>query len=305
MCGIHDSSGAPIGHHHDELAGKPIFRPRLRRAPGVRSRRTFLGDLGKGAMAVAVVSPVLVACSSDDDATPSEGTGDEASGTTAAPAEGDDAASTTTGSGDGAGGDGATEELRWARTELDFVSAYVLARGNTAAIVDTGTSGSADAIGETLQTLGLTYDDVDHVILTHHHADHVGSINEVVARASSAMVYAGEADLNRFEVRGADVTALVGGEDIFGFESVPTPGHTPGHMAVIDREAGVFVAGDAIFTQDGGVVEGPERFFADVPQSRESIKAIAALSFNTMLVGHGDPIEEAADTAVAALAATL
>ena len=84
-----------------------------------------------------------------------------------------------------------------------------------------------------------------------------------------------------------------------------TPGHTAGHIAVIDHQAGLLVAGDAIFTEAGAAIEGPERFFADVPRSRDSIRSLAALSFNTLLVGHGDPIEVGADQAVAALAASL
>jgi glyoxylase-like metal-dependent hydrolase (beta-lactamase superfamily II) len=192
--------------------------------------------------------------------------------------------------------------LVWARAELGFVSAYVLARGNTAAIVDTGVAGSAAAIGETLATLGLNYSDVAHVVLTHNHGDHAGSIGEVLAQAVNATAYAGEADLG--SIPGA-ITGIVGGEDIFGFEMLPTPGHTPGHMAVIDHQAGLLVAGDAIFSEGGGVVEGPERFFNDVAQSRDSIRALAALTFNTLLVGHGDPIEQGADSAVAALAASL
>ena len=198
--------------------------------------------------------------------------------------------------------DDETKSLVWARAELGFVSAYVLARGNTAAIVDTGVAGSADAIGATLGTLGLNYSDVAHVILTHNHGDHAGSIGEVLAQAVNATAYAGEADLGSIP---GDISGLVGGEDIFGFEMLPTPGHTLGHMAVIDHQAGLLVAGDAIFTEDGGVVEGPERFFNDVAQSRDSIRAMAALTFNTLLVGHGAPIEQGADSAVAALAASF
>lgn len=197
----------------------------------------------------------------------------------------------------------ASESLTWARTNLGFVSAYVLVRGNAAAIVDTGSAGSAAAIGETLNTLGLNYSDVAHVILTHRHGDHIGSINEVLADAVNAQVYAGE--LDREAIPG-DISGVTGGEDIFGFEVLPTPGHTAGHISVIDHQAGLLVAGDSIFTNDDGQpVEGPARFFDDVPQSRESIKAMAALTFNTLLVGHGAPIETGADAAVAALAASL
>lgn len=308
MCGNHQHGNDD--HHHGPR--RTIFRPRLQLPDPIRtrSRRAFLGEVGRGTLAMAVVTPLAVACSSSDDdgATASDGDGDgatteaEASSTTAAPTEdttsGDAAADDTPGD-----DNAAAEPIRWARANLGFVSAYVLARGNSAAIVDTGVSGSADAIGTTLAELGLNYDDVDHVILTHHHGDHAGSIAEVVSRAPGAAIYAGEADLD--QITGESIIGLTGGEDVFGLEMLATPGHTEGHMAVIDHTAGLLVAGDAIFTEDGGVIEGPERFFDDIPTSHDTIRALAELSFNTLLVGHGEPIEAAADTAVAALAASL
>lgn len=259
---------------------------------------------------MAVVTPLIAACSSSDggsvataaptaapdlSATPRPTVGPE-SGASDVPDAADDALSDASASPSGA-------ELRWARANLGFVSAYVLARGNSAAIVDTGVEGSASAIGATLNSLGLNYSDVDHVILTHNHADHAGSIGEVVAEAVNATVYAGEADLSGIS-QGA-ITGLRGGEDVFGFEMISTPGHTDGHMCVIDHAAGLLVAGDAIFGEAGGVIEGPERFFSDVDESRESIKKLAQLSFNTLLFGHGEPIEDRADTAVAALAGSF
>lgn len=269
-------------------------------------------------MAIAVVAPsVVAACSSsaDDTAAASPAPADPTAAPTAAPTAGVDPTveptsvpeeqtvePTAVAAEESSGEEPAQDPLVWARAELGFVSAYVLARGNTAAIVDTGVAGSADAIGETLATLGLNYSDVAHVVLTHNHGDHAGSIGEVLAQAVNATAYAGEADLGSIP---GDIRGLVGGEDIFGFEMLPTPGHTPGHMAVIDHQAGLLVAGDAIFTEDGGVVEGPERFFNDIPLSHDSIRAMAALTFNTLLVGHGDPIEQGADSAVAALAASL
>lgn len=278
MCGTHSSDGVRLVHRHG-----PIFRPR----PRVRSRRAFLGEIGAGTVALAVFTPgLLAACSSDDP----ESTG--ASEGTEAPASADEP-------------EPAVEDatLRWARSNLGFVSAYVLARGNTAAIVDTGVAGSADAIGSSLQSLGLNYSDVAYVILTHNHQDHAGSIAQVVAQAVNATTYAGEADIAG--VAAQDIFGLLGGEDVFGFEMLATPGHTAGHMAAIDHSAGLLVAGDAVFVEDGGVVEGPAQFFADVPQSRDSIRALAQLSFNTLLVGHGDPIEQNADTAMSDLAASF
>ena len=300
MCGHHDADGNPVGHSHG-----PVFRPQL----GLRSRRAFLGELGKGTLAMAVMTPaVLAACSADDGGTAGTTSSSSApsttQGTTTSAAEStttsEAADSTTTEAADAENTDDTS--LRWARANLGFVSAYVLARGNRAAIVDTGVAGSAGAIGVTLAELGLNFDDVDHVVLTHHHGDHAGSIAEVLAMAPNATTYVGEADAGEVD---ADSVAVVGGADVFGFELLATPGHTAGHMAVIDHETGLLVAGDAIWTADGGVAEGPERFFSDVQQSRDTIQRLASLSFNTLLVGHGDPLEGGADSAMAALAASF
>jgi len=237
---------------------------------------------------MAVVTPTLLAaCGSTSD----ESAQVVANSTTATQAP------------EASGGEPAAEPVRWARANLGFVSAYVLARGNTAAIVDTGVSGSAAAIGEALGGLGLNYSDVDHVVLTHKHGDHAGSIAAVVAEAVNATVYAGEADLS--DIDQADIVGISGGEDVFGCEMLSTPGHTAGHMCVIDHSAGLLVAGDAIFGDGSAVVEGSPNFFEDIPQSRESIKMLAELSYNTVLFGHGEPIETGADAAVAALAASL
>lgn len=250
---------------------------------------------------MAVFSPTLLAACGSDGAT----TADSAATTSTAPTTTTDTTSTDTPNETipetttGVAGD----DLRWGRTNLGFVSAYVLARGNKAAIVDTGTEGSADAIGNTLMSLGLTYNDVDHLVLTHRHSDHAGSTGAVMEQAVNATVYAGEADLSGIDYD--TITSLTGGEDIFGFEALATPGHTDGHIAVIDHAAGLLVAGDAIFIDGNEVVEGPERFFTNVEQSRDTIRELAQLSFNTLLVGHGEPIEDGADAALAALAGSL
>ena len=75
---------------------------------------------------------------------------------------------------------------------LEFVSAYILYRGGEAALVDTGVEGSAAAIEAALGEAGLDWDSVGHVILTHKHPDHAGSVDEVMAQATGATLYAGD-----------------------------------------------------------------------------------------------------------------
>ena len=290
MCGNHRPDGTPVDHQHPHPHG-PVFMPRVR-GPRQWRRRAFLGQMGKGTMAFAILAPAFVAACSDD-------TEPAATATTTAPGTSppttDGVSSTTT--------DAAPSELTWARTDLGFVSAYVLARGTEAAIVDTGVAGSADDIGQTLATIGLDYAAVTHVVLTHLHPDHAGSIGEVMASADGATAYAGEADIGGIDF--APITAVADGADVFGLEVIATPGHTDGHISVIDHDAGLLVAGDAINTIDGGV-QGPDPDFStDIGAANESARRLAELSFNTLLAGHGDPIDDMADTAVAAMAAAL
>ncbi len=261
------------------------------------ARRVFLGEVGRGTVALAVFSPAVIAACADDrggSAATTSTTGSTTSTTAAQPTDETSEAPSTP---------PVPAPLTWARSNLGFVSAYVLARGTEAAIVDTGVEGSADDIGETLATLGLTYADVRHVLLTHHHPDHVGSTGAVLASAPGATAHAGEQDLD--EIALDTIQPLTGGEEVFGLEILATPGHTEGHIAVIDHEAGLLVAGDALTTDEGGAAGPNPSFTIDLDAANQSVRRLAELSFNTLLVGHGDPIETGADTAVAALAASL
>ena len=294
MTGFHQ----PHEHHHDHRSDHQHSDKRASHVHRLRprTRRAFLGDVGGGALALALFTPaVLAACSSSD--SQSDTAADASS-------EGSESTSPTTTSADTteATDDPANGGLRWARTNLGFVSAYVVARGNKAAIVDTGVEGSANAIGQSLSDLGLTYNDVESVILTHNHGDHVGSITDVLTRSVNASAYAGEPDLGSID---GDIAPLFGGEDVFGMEMLSTPGHTPGSMSAIDHGAGLLIAGDAITIDGADAAEPPAQFTSDPAGARASIEMLAQLSFNTLLVGHGSPIEADADAAVAALASSF
>ena len=107
------------------------------------------------------------------------------------------------------------------------MSAYILSRDGEAAIVDTGTGGSADAIEASLTAVGLDWSAVAHLILTHQHGDHVGSAPDVMERAADATGYAGAEDLAAIVVP-RPLTAVADGDDVFGLTIITTPGHTAG-----------------------------------------------------------------------------
>ena len=262
-------------------------------------RRTFLIDLGRVSVAYSVLG--LAACA------PAATTGPGGSAS-AAPSSSDDDASAPAGSPSAAASDDAsnppTAGVTWTRVNLGFVSAYVLARGGEAAVVDTGVSGSADDIETTLAAINLGWANVGHVILTHRHGDHVGSAADVLGLASDATGYAGAADIPAISVPRA-LVAVADNDDVFGLRIVATPGHTAGHVAVFDPAAGILVAGDALNNSTGTLAGSSPQNTENMADAAASVKKLAELTFETLLVGHGEPITEAADERVKELAATL
>jgi glyoxylase-like metal-dependent hydrolase (beta-lactamase superfamily II) len=190
------------------------------------------------------------------------------------------------------------------RVDLGFVSAYILYRAGEAALVDTGVADSADAIEEGLIEVGLDWGSVGHVILTHKHPDHVGSINDVLERVSGAAVYAGAPDIPEITAV-VDARPVGDGDSVFDLGIIETPGHTAGHISVHDGIAGVLVVGDALNGADGGVVGPDPGFSEDMAVANDSLRKLAGLSYEVALFGHGEPVLAGASTAVAALAADL
>lgn len=267
------------------------------------SRRLFLSELGRRTVAVAVLGSGVAACSSDssDPEAPAAGaTTTEQQTTSSAATEG------TSGQTDDQPDDQqpAGSALRWERADFGFVSAYVLARGDEVAIVDTGTDGSGGQIEQALGALSLGWADVDHVILTHAHGDHIGGLEAVLTAAPSAVGYAGAGDIDQISAP-RDLTSVTGGEEVFGLQIIATPGHTPGHISTYDPDTGLLVAGDAMVTENGALAGPVDQFTDDLDLAHESVKKLAVSEVATILVGHGDPITSGAGGQLRDLAASL
>ncbi len=268
----------------------------------VLDRRAFLADLGRGAFAVAVVT--VAGCGPSGQATqrpsvaaasaPSPGSSEPGGWSSLAPSGSAGSAAPPPPSGDG---------VTWERVNLGFVSAYILVRGGEAAIVDTGVDGSAEDIERSLVGIGLTYGDVGHLILTHHHGDHVGSADQVLAFATEATGYAGAADIPAISGMPRPLSAVADGDEVFGLQIVATPGHTAGSISVLDPVGGILVAGDALGTNGGQPTLPGAQFTDDMALAKQSVVKLGALQFETLLVGHGVPIEGGASSAVAELGA--
>lgn len=266
------------------------------------SRRAFMLDLGKGTLAVAVFGLGAMACSEDDPISPTStpSTSPESSTpptTTPVTTSPQTTNPVTT-------KPLAIEAVQWERVNLGFVSAYVLARAGEAAVVDTGVSGSEGDIAASLAAIGMTWTDVGHIIVTHLHGDHQGSLPAVMNAATGATAYAGAGDITEISSP-RPITPVGDGDMVFDLEIIDTPGHTPGHISVLDEPGGLLIAGDALNGADGGVIGANPDFTADIPLADDSVRKLATFTFDTVVFGHGDPVVGNASQQVAELAASI
>ncbi|CAN5498486.1 MBL fold metallo-hydrolase [soil metagenome] len=138
-----------------------------------------------------------------------------------------------------------------------------------ALIVDPGEE--APKLLGAIEELGVQ---LDGILLTHTHFDHVGAVAPV-ARATGAEVWVPEsergvlADINAFvpwpgfgpfESWEAEHT-VAGGERLelggFAIEVIFTPGHSPGHVTFSLPDEGVAFSGDVLFQGSVGRVDLP------------------------------------------------
>lgn len=141
--------------------------------------------------------------------------------------------------------------------------------GDRAVIVDPGDE--APRLLAALDEMGV---ELDAILLTHTHFDHVGAVAEV-ARATQTEVWCPEievpilADINAymrfpglgpFESYDADHT-VAGGEELtfagLTFDVVFTPGHSPGHVTYSVRDEDALFSGDVLFQGSVGRTDLP------------------------------------------------
>lgn len=300
MCTDHQRNG----HHHDHTP--TITRIPLARIqqPSRWSRRRLLVSAGLGTASIAILaacgsdsgaaSPSTTAASTGSDGVDSSDTSPDASqADTTTPDETNDAATPDAEQ---------SSELQLQHVSLGFVSAYVLVRGNEAAIVDTGTAGSGDAINQALTDLGLGPSNVRHIVLTHNHGDHTGGLGELEGAMTNATVYAGTGDIESIQ-SSLTMSEVGDGDEVFGMGVVNTPGHTVGSISVFDTGTGLLVAGDAINGDgEGGITGANPSFTPDMDGANASVAKMAALMPQVAAFGHGGaPVREDVAAKLAAI----
>jgi glyoxylase-like metal-dependent hydrolase (beta-lactamase superfamily II) len=211
-----------------------------------------------------------------------------------------------------------SDSFAYSNPKVPFTfSCYVIRHGSDYMVWDTGylpgstPNATNKPITELLAQMSVKPEQVKFVGISHFHADHTGQI----APFANATLLIGKGDWDGINANppmaGANVAGfkewmgnttrkvkpLTADEDVFGDGSVlvfRTPGHTPGHMAVLVRlkEKGpVVLLGDAAHFHENYEGNGVPGFNFDRAQTIASLERIKAIERNlraTVIIQH-DP----------------
>jgi glyoxylase-like metal-dependent hydrolase (beta-lactamase superfamily II) len=161
------------------------------------------------------------------------------------------------------------------------VRAYLAPHAAGLVLVDTGMDASGAALDQALERLGAAWSDVSQVVITHGHPDHTGAVDHVRQVAPGAGILAGPQDGL------PDAAPVSHGDVVGGLRVIATPGHTPGHVSLLDESRGVLLVGDCLGSRDGELSRAPEQFTADPDQAEQSLHGLLTYRGARMLFGHG------------------
>ncbi len=223
---------------------------------------------------------------------------------------------------------------------------YFVQSGSSWVLIDAALADCGRLIQQTAESLFGANTPPAAILLTHDHPDHTGSVRELVsvwacpvyvhpdempltaiADLSTVRRYANpldrwlilpllrvmprrrvEAMFTQASLKGVvqafDPAAAVPG--LPDWETIPTPGHTPGHVAFYRKNDGTLITGDAVVTVDLNSlwgflfwslhrhkqkVSGPPRYSTwKWRTAKESVAVLARLEPRVLASGHGIPI---------------
>jgi len=164
-----------------------------------------------------------------------------------------------------------------------FTCNAYLVEGERTVLVDAGAmDGVVDVVRERV-------DDVEAVVLTHQHGDHVGRLDAVLDAFDADLAAHGTHPRRTEELEDGD-EVRVGDER---FEVVYTPGHAADHVSLVSETS--LLSGDVVVYNDGAFDDGSFGRTDMAGQSRERlVESIRDLldrlpdSVEYMYAGHGD-----------------
>lgn len=212
--------------------------------------------------------------------------------------------------------------------QFGLINAYVVREDDGLTLIDALNPKGEQRILAAAEALGGS---ITKIVLTHAHPDHVGSLDaliaalpgvEVITSGREARLLAGDRSLEPGEptdgkflgkplsVKARATRTVEDGDRVGSLLVVASPGHSPGHIALLDERDGTLFCGD-VYSTIGRVATtaGPDWRFPlpgfvtwSRPIELESARRLRGLDPQRLAPGHGKVVEQpgaAMDRAIA------
>jgi glyoxylase-like metal-dependent hydrolase (beta-lactamase superfamily II) len=206
---------------------------------------------------------------------------------------------------------------------FDFVNIYALVDDDgQVTLVDTGFRSGAERAEAGLAAMGKTLSDVTRILLTHAHSDHAGSAAKLseltgagvaISKTDAPFARKGVAPrrdpsslggrlITKMSKPGKDYPAVIIGEEFAdgdvlpvagGLRIVHTPGHTPGHVAMLHEDSGTLITGDSIWNVRK-LSWGVKAFCTDIRLNQQTADVLGELDYRVAAFTHGPHVAEQA-----------
>lgn len=175
--------------------------------------------------------------------------------------------------------------------------------GEENVLIDTGFPHEDKNILKDLEECGLSIDDIDIILLTHHDIDHTGNLASF-EDISGAQVYASEEDIPFImgDKKPDGIKKILRSQHIIktpqkihpypeytgNIKIIDTPGHTPGHVCLLYKD--ILFIGDLFEMKNSEIKTLKSAMTWDSDLLKESIRKILDYDFKWICPSHSEPI---------------
>lgn len=172
---------------------------------------------------------------------------------------------------------------------LQGTNTYLIGNGKRRILIDTGDEGKPEYIDNLQKVVQEEDVDIEHIVITHWHHDHIGGVKEVLNHVAKGATVWKFPRVDGDELQGIPLKFLKDGDEVKAGDTIlkvcHTPGHTTDHIVLLEPDSGHMFSGDNVLGEGTAV-------FEDLFEYMKSLSRMVGLNPTKIFPGHGPVVED-------------